>query len=309
MQLTCTWLEQEQVQSVVGEMLRGGVSRDEILEALLRASGVSSGPGGSITLRRPPGTDNDVGVFSVVSSRSPIPPGVGGGLARSWSGLDISEAGRDGTRIMRSDISLDQLRKRGDEEAIARAPSQPPSRPASRGPPRAPSRPPSRLGGPSSLSPEKASVPPPPPPPRRCEKPPVVRVRFALATPDDSGAVAASLFAAKPPGVPNGSATRVPTLSAPPFPGSTAGIYAARARAAAGSPPTTLRAAPGAATLFHTLRSLAAAATTAARNAGDGEDNAANVVVGSMDHDRWFAFRASLRRPRRGSPRGDGVDG
>ena len=278
----------EQVQSAVGEMLRGGVSRDEILEALLRASGVSSGPGGSITLRRPPGTDNDVGVFSVVSSRSPIPPGVGGGLARSWSGLDISEAGRDGTRIMRSDISLDQLRKRGDEEAIARAPSQPPSRPASRGPPRAPSRPPSRLGGPSSLSPEKASAPPPPPPPRRCEKPPVVRVRFALATPDDSGAVAASLFAAKPPGVPNGSATRVPTLSAPPFPGSTAGIYAARARAAAGSPPTTLRAAPGAATLFHTLRSLAAAAATAARNAGDGEDNAANVV-GSMDHDRWFA--------------------
>ena len=125
--------------------------------------------------------------------------------------------------------------------------------------------------------------------PRRCEKPPVVRVRFALATPDDPGATAASLFAAKPPGVPNGSATRVPTLSAPPFPGSTAEIYAARARAAAGSPPTTLRAAPGAATLFHTLRSLAAAATTAARNAGDGEDNTANVVVGSMDHDRWFA--------------------
>ena len=69
----------EQVQSAVGEMLRGGVSRDEILEALLRASGVSSGPGGSITLRRPPGTDNDVGVFSVVSSRSPIPPGVAAG--------------------------------------------------------------------------------------------------------------------------------------------------------------------------------------------------------------------------------------
>ena len=281
----------EQVHSAVGEMLRGGVSRDEILEALLRASGVSSGPGGSITLRRLPGTDNDVGVFSVVSSRSPIPPGVGGGLARSWSGLDISEAGRDGTRIMRSDISLDQLRRRGDEEAIARAPSQPPSRPASRGPPRAPFRPPSRLGGPSSLSPEKASAPAAPPPPRRCEKPPVVRVRFALATPDDSGATAASLFAAEPPGVPNGSATRVPTLSAPPFPGSTAGIYAARARAAAGSPPTTLRAAPGSATLFHTLRSLAAAAATAARNAGgvNGEDTAADVVSGSTDHDRWFA--------------------
>ena len=289
----------EQVHSAVGEMLQRGVSRDQILEALMRASGVPAGPGGSIHLRRFPGADSNVGIFSVTSSRSPMPPGVGGGLARSWSGLDISEAGRDGTRIMRADISLDQLRKRGDEEAIARAPSQPPSRPASRGPTggRPPSRPPSRLGGPSSVTPEKVPSAPPPPPPRRCEKPPTVRVRFALATPDDSGATAASLFAPKPPHTAAGGLTpRTPTLSALPFPGSTSDIVSNRARAAAASPATKLRAAPGSATLFHTLRSLAAAASTAAAATGGGGEDVAGggagtgaPVPGSTDHDRWFA--------------------
>jgi hypothetical protein len=57
-----------------------------------------------------------------------------------------------------------------------------------------------------------------------------------------------------------------------------------------------LRAAPGSATLFHTLRSLAAAASTAAAaTGGDGEElggggaGTGAPVPGSTDHDRWFA--------------------
>ena len=231
----CTWARAG-AGSVGGrEMLRGGLSRDRI-EALLQASGVSSGPGGSIT-RRPPGADNDVGVFSVVSSRSPIPPGVGGGLAgrgrarhlRGWSRRHANHAQRHLARPA-------SKRRRGGHRARAvglRPPGVP--RTAACAFRR-------REAGRTSASPRRRHRPL-----RRrrreVREAPVVRVRFALA--------ARMIRVPSPPPssrpsrrVPNGSATRVPTLSR--VPGIYRRVYAARARAAAGSPPTTLRAAPGA---------------------------------------------------------------
>ena len=283
-----------------------GGGPEGLLDALMRRV---VGDGAARIIVRRAGADD--GVFAV-SARGGGDVGGGsggGGLTRSWSGLDISESGRDGSMIMRRDISLDQLREEPDETR----PTSPPPRSASRGP----TRPPSRLGPaspanagagagagaassaigkpqPASTSARIPRTPRTVPSPETCERPPKVRVRYALATPDDSGASLSATFA--------GAAARSATAASSPFASgaSSTGSAAAKSRAvaAASAPATPFVAHHGGSTVFHAIRalaaraSLAAAAAAAEADARAGfEDDAARRSAGrvSADHDRWLS--------------------
>jgi hypothetical protein len=299
-------------------MLARGLSRENILNALMRASGLNaSGLGGaaaSISLRvgGPGGGLGGGGlgadIFSV-GGRGGIGglmagAGAGGdgraspGLTRSWSGLDTSDAGRDGTRIMRHDLSLEQLRSRGDrgggglsrlgqgaggseaggggsgsgggDESGGAAGGSRGGGGAggSRGGGGGGSG-----GGSSRGGGAKAPPPPPRPAPDLCEVPPIVRVRYGLGSPDDSGASLAAVLRPAAIGRPVAGGVGAPPTAYPPHyslassaaaAASSGGLSPAiaRAAAAAGAPPTPLQTASRGSTLFHTLRTLAAAAAT-----------------------------------------------
>ena len=200
----------DEVCAAVGRMLTRGLSRDAILDVLIRESGGGGGGGrvgpgeAAVALRVTDGGRGEGG-NSVPVHTLRIFEGRGGGGRRgvmgggglfgggwmsgsgggsprgglthgAWSGLDTSDEGRDGMRIARRDFSLDQVRRddrRDDGGADMDADMD---ADVARGGH-------SRASGSAS-----ASRALPPPPPERCEAPPEVRVHFTLAAPDDPSA-------------------------------------------------------------------------------------------------------------------------